>query len=322
MATMTRLYARTARGGQLNHVDILPPGAKLPADFDRCVRQVEAKESSGKHFFAVARCVQQAGGREGMETLVLHGVEVERLLPSAREAILHCLAGLQEDLSQLVTQRIDWDSVGGSALVSKELDEWLERVRKAAGGTLPVPSQSGGMWIVCMVVLAILVLVGGSVAMLQPNLFEKKPREKEKDRTSAKDKEKSKGFTSTKDKDGKDKPNLKDKEQPYAALAKRWKGSFDSRKVQDILTYARKRSAPSSPARRISKRLSSDYNRILRLRKTAAISSASPPRPRKSRSASCSAITSPADASWSCGRNSLTFAPSCCMLAIRRKRSI
>jgi hypothetical protein len=134
------LIAQTPRAGRWNHVNLLPGGVCLPADFAPADFLGAASASPvGGNYLAATRVVRQAAGatKEGREVLALVGLRVPDGL--ARNSLLAWLDARLSQLGEMVTGT-DWSAHDGSDYPLAELDDWV-REAAAAFGLRPHPTS-------------------------------------------------------------------------------------------------------------------------------------------------------------------------------------
>lgn len=134
------LLAETPRGGPFGHRFIIPPGTALQSTDVEAYFQ-RATQGQGNNFIAVTHQVQQhlpnGAAREGAETLLLAGVEINDLSNEQVDQTRQALNKLLPDLEKLVSKSINWEEAGRQTLIIRdELADWL---RNDIGATLARP---------------------------------------------------------------------------------------------------------------------------------------------------------------------------------------
>ena len=135
------LLAETPRGGPFGHRFIIPPDTALQSTDVEAYFQ-RATQGQGNNFIAVNHQVQQhlpnGAVREGVETLLLAGLEINGLSDEQVNQIRQTLNKLLPDLENLVSKSINWEEAGQQTLIIRdELADWL---RKDIGGTIVRPA--------------------------------------------------------------------------------------------------------------------------------------------------------------------------------------
>lgn len=105
------LLAETPDAGRYHHRFLVSPASGLDAAAaaDWFARYGAAPDGAGPDFLGVDRdVVQRATGRTGRETLLVIGLDVDRLAPAEREAIRSRLRDRLPRLAELAAT-IDWD---------------------------------------------------------------------------------------------------------------------------------------------------------------------------------------------------------------------
>jgi hypothetical protein len=250
----TQLYARTARGGRHNHVEIVPEDVSLPRDFSRYVRLAESAER-GVDYLAVCREVRQESGRLGSEVLILHGVDVTVLERNKQlERVQSRLRELQDKLDHLV-QEIDWDKNGPAPVPRVELTQWLHELEQAAGGTLPsarAAKSRNGMttarekMVWGTIAMVILVAAGGiALHSTQPEPFSWIRGKKSKDKERREDKAE-KGDLKKEEARTEEEAKARITEQ-CEELAVKWQGDFNAKQVKEVIRVALARTNNTQP---------------------------------------------------------------------------
>ncbi|MCK4838836.1 MAG: hypothetical protein KAS94_08525 [Desulfobulbaceae bacterium] len=135
------LLAETPRGGPFGHRFIIPPDPTLLSTDVEAYFQ-RAALGQGNNFISVNHQVQQhlpnGAVREGAETLLLAGVEINDLSDEQVTQLKQTLNKLLPDLAKLVSKRINWEEAGQQTLIIRdELGDWL---RKDIGAALALPA--------------------------------------------------------------------------------------------------------------------------------------------------------------------------------------
>lgn len=138
------LLAETPRGGPFGHRFIIPPGTTLQSTDVEAYFQ-RASQGQGNNFIAVNQQVQQhlpnGAVRQGPETLLLAGVDINGLGDGQVQQLRQTLNRLLPDLDKLVSKGINWEEAGPQTLIIRdELADWL---RGDLGATL-VPAAPPG----------------------------------------------------------------------------------------------------------------------------------------------------------------------------------
>ena len=123
------MFALTPRAGRWNHRYLVPIGSKWSQQALSTL-VLKATENRQRSVISASTSVVQATtGRSGEEMLVLKDERLACLSPVKRDRIQQHVKRRGESLAILVTQKIDWDTLGDNLVVeSAALSDWQKEV--------------------------------------------------------------------------------------------------------------------------------------------------------------------------------------------------
>jgi hypothetical protein len=154
------LFAETPRAGKYNHRFLVPDGCDTPSDLllETYIPKVR-DDRKGKDFVGVSWEVKQIDtNRIGKEILVLAAPYCD-LSPLADQLFEH-LKSHQDELTEIVTEKIDWNKIGADnlSIACPELADWQKELEPLLRDIKPNPPTQKGNWIMRHKVLSLIII--------------------------------------------------------------------------------------------------------------------------------------------------------------------